>query len=181
MLFTFNSYRYVMASTNARSAPHVSILATCAWTVVLIASLSSFATLINYLSSVMWLYYGLVGVAVIVTRRSARRGGGPSGLGRGAGAGSGGRGAGISGSEVSEESCSTHTRAPGGGGGGCYNVPGYPMVPVLYAASCVYLSGCTFVAAPVPCAAAMGFIAVSFPVYWAMFVWTPRLRNALTG
>ena len=59
------------ARTNAGSAPHVAILATGAWTVALIAVLSSFDTLVNYLSAAMWIFYGAVGVAVVVSRRRA--------------------------------------------------------------------------------------------------------------
>ena len=69
----------LLARTNAKSAPHYAIMATGAWTVALIAVMSSFATLINYLSAAMWLYNGLVGVAVVVSRRgdpgAVRRGG----------------------------------------------------------------------------------------------------------
>jgi APA family basic amino acid/polyamine antiporter len=69
----------LLARTNAKSAPHYAIMATGAWTVALIAVMSSFATLVNYLSAAIWLYCGLVGVAVVVSRRgdpgAVRRGG----------------------------------------------------------------------------------------------------------
>lgn len=58
-----------LAVTNARAAPHRAIFATGTLTIALLWLLSSFATLVNYLSAAMWLYYGLVGVAVIVSRR----------------------------------------------------------------------------------------------------------------
>jgi APA family basic amino acid/polyamine antiporter len=59
-----------LARTNARQAPHVAILAVAAWTVALTRLMSSFAALVNYLSCAMWLYYGLVGIAVFKSRAS---------------------------------------------------------------------------------------------------------------
>ena len=50
------------------SATHVAILATAFWTAALTCVMSSFAALVNYLSVAMWLYYGLVGVAVFKSR-----------------------------------------------------------------------------------------------------------------
>ena len=57
-----------LARVNARQAPHVAILATAFWTAALTCVMSSFAALVNYLSVAMWLYYGLVGVAVFKSR-----------------------------------------------------------------------------------------------------------------
>ena len=54
----------MLTHTNAKGAPYGAILATGAWTIALITVMSSFATLVNYLSAAMWLFYGLVGVAV---------------------------------------------------------------------------------------------------------------------
>ena len=116
-----------LARTNARAAPHVAIYATALWTLALVFVMSSFATLVNYLSVAMWLYYGLVGVAVFVSRRAH-----------------------------------PNARRP-------YAAPGYPVIPAVYVATCVYLSGCTFVAAPLPCAGALVFVAVAFPMHRACF------------
>lgn len=58
----------ILARTNSRKAPHVAILATALWTSVLTCVMSSFAVLVNYLSCAMWLFYGLVGVAVFKSR-----------------------------------------------------------------------------------------------------------------
>lgn len=127
----------VLARTNAKAAPHCAILATGAWTVALLAALSSFATLVNYLSAAMWLFYGLVGVAVIVSRW--------------------------------REQASTRL----------YTVPGYPVVPVIYVIVCTCLSGCTLVADPIPCLAALLFVASAFPIHWVWFVWLPRRRARL--
>ena len=57
-----------LAMTNERKAPHVAIVAVAFWTAVLTCAMSSFVTLVNYLSCAMWLYYGLVGVAVFKSR-----------------------------------------------------------------------------------------------------------------
>ena len=116
-----------LARTNARAAPHVAIYATAVWTVALLFVMSSFATLVNYLSVAMWLYYGLVGVAVFVSRRA-----------------------------------DPDARRP-------YAAPGYPVIPAVYVATCVYLSGCTFMAAPLPCAGALAFVAAAFPLRLACF------------
>ena len=54
--------------------------------------------------------------------------------------------------------------------------PSRPVVPWVYAGICLYLSACTFVADPVPCAAAVVFVLAALPIHWVCFVWGPRRR-----
>ena len=129
----------LLTHTNAKGAPYGAILATGVWTIALITVMSSFATLVNYLSAAMWLFYGLVGVAVMVSRWREPDAPRP------------------------------------------YRVPGYPLVPCVYIVVCVGLSGCTFVASPLPCAAALLFVAAAFPVHWVCFVWLPRRKARNTS
>ena len=98
--------------------------------------MSSFAALVNYLSVAMWLYYGLVGVAVFKSRATF-----------------------------------PDAERP-------YTTPGYPFVPAVYVAACLYLSACTFAAAPRQCFCALLLVAAAFPVHEAVFVWWPSRRAA---
>lgn len=125
-----------LARVNKRQAPHVAILATAFWTAALTCVMSSFAALVNYLSVAMWLYYGLVGVAVFKSRATF-----------------------------------PDAERP-------YSTPGYPFVPAVYVAACLYLSACTFAAAPRQCFCALLFVAAAFPVHEAVFVWWPSRRAA---
>ena len=125
-----------LARVNKRQAPHVAILATAFWTAALTCVMSSFAALVNYLSVAMWLYYGLVGVAVFKSRATFPDADRP------------------------------------------YSTPGYPFVPAVYVAACLYLSACTFAAAPRQCFCALLFVAAAFPVHEAVFVWWPSRRAA---
>ena len=126
-----------LARVNARQAPHVAILATTLWTAALTCVMSSFAALVNYLSVAMWLYYGLVGVAVFKSRATF-----------------------------------PDAERP-------YSVPGYPFVPAIYVAACLYLSVCTFAAAPWQCFCALVFVAAAFPIHEAAFAWWPS-RQAVS-
>ena len=128
-----------LARVNARQAPHVAILATASWTAALTCVMSSFAALVNYLSVAMWLYYGLVGVAVFKSRATF-----------------------------------PDAERP-------YSVPGYPFVPAVYVAACLYLSACTFAAAPWQCFCALVFVAAAFPIHEAAFAWWPSRRAVANG
>lgn len=58
----------VLARTNANGAPWVAALITCGWAAVLVLP-SNFQSLVNFLSVALWVYYGLIGLVVVILRR----------------------------------------------------------------------------------------------------------------